>query len=158
MPNSILIIRAAAGLTAQYKAGDLLAMYLRLLALQGRKSGIIELQPGDDMTTNCIREVLVEIEGGGFAVGGPGLEGVDCEVFPETNDIWGMVNLDDLRTESFHCSSVGGLREGVAIRIKHLPTGIVAESTSGRTKGENRAIAIQALLAKIRFASMRKQE
>jgi peptide chain release factor 2 len=79
---------------------------------------------------------------------------VQVEVFPIIDNNGSQVNIkeDDLRIDTFRSSGPGGQhvnKRESAIRITHLPTGIVATSQSERLQGENKRMAMRVLTSKL---------
>ncbi len=79
---------------------------------------------------------------------------VQVEVFPiiDNNDAQVEIKDEELRVDTFRSSGPGGQhvnRRESAVRITHLPTGIVATSQSERLQGENKKIALNVLRSKL---------
>jgi peptide chain release factor 1 len=71
------------------------------------------------------------------------------------------IKKDDLKVDTFRSSGAGGQhvnKTESGVRFTHLPTGIVAESTDGRSQIKNREIAMQRLYDKIRKVQREKHE
>ncbi|HPR01917.1 MAG TPA: peptide chain release factor-like protein, partial [Saprospiraceae bacterium] len=71
------------------------------------------------------------------------------------------IRKEDLKVDTFRSSGAGGQhvnKTESGVRFTHLPTGIVSESTDGRSQIQNREIALQRLYAKIRDAQVQEHE
>lgn len=150
-------------------AGDLYKMYSRYFSLQGWKVEPITINEG---TVGGYNKIVLEITGTDvfgklkFESGAHRVQRVPktesqgrvhtsaatVVVMPkfEMEDI--NINKADLRRDTFRASGAGGQhvnKTESGVRFTHLPTGIVAESTDGRSQHKNQDIALQRLYAKI---------
>ena len=150
-------------------AGDLYKMYTRYFDEQGWKVEVITINEG---TVGGYNKLALEVSGSGvfgklkFESGGHRVQRVPktesqgrvhtsaatVAVMPklEMEDI--NINKADLKVDTFRSSGAGGQhvnKTESGVRFTHLPTGIVAESTDGRSQIKNREIAIQRLYQKI---------
>ncbi|HFC00368.1 MAG TPA: peptide chain release factor 1 [Phaeodactylibacter sp.] len=162
----------AGGDEASLFAGDLYKMYSRYFSLQGWKVGVITINEG---TVGGYNKIVLEIEGENvfgklkFESGAHRVQRVPktesqgrvhtsaatVVVMPkfEMEDI--NIVKSDLRRDTFRASGAGGQhvnKTESGVRFTHLPTGIVAESTDGRSQHKNQDIALQRLYAKIHEA------
>jgi len=169
--NLFLEIRAGAGGDeAALFAGDLYRMYSRYA--EGRRWGveIINLQESE---AGGYKEVILRIVGDGaysrlkFESGGHRVQRVPetesqgrvhtsaCTVaiMPEADELDQIdINPADLRVDTFRASGAGGQhvnKTDSAIRITHLPTGIVVECQEQRSQHKNRAQAMSVLQSRI---------
>ncbi|MEY3549860.1 MAG: hypothetical protein RL520_528 [Pseudomonadota bacterium] len=169
--NAFLEIRAGTGGDeSTLFASDLLRMYSRFCTERGWRVEVVSESPSE---LGGYKEVVVRIEGGGvygclkFESGGHRVQRVPvtetqgrihtsaCTVAvlaepDETEAI--KINPADLRIDTFRASGAGGQhinKTDSAVRITHLPTGIVAECQDGRSQHSNKAQALRVLTARI---------
>jgi len=178
--NAILSINAGAGGTeAQDWADMLLRMYLRFCDIKGFKTKITDYQPGDDAG---VKSVTFTVEGD-YAYGWLRPEmGIHrlvrispfdaaskrhtsfCSVFvfPELDDSIEVELLDkDMKVDTFRASGAGGQhinKTDSAIRITHIPTGIVVACQDQRSQHNNKAEAIRQLKARLYEMERQKKE
>jgi peptide chain release factor 1 len=82
-------------------------------------------------------------------------------VMPEAEDVDVNINPSDLRIDTYRASGAGGQhinKTDSAIRITHIPTGIVAECQDGRSQHDNRAQAMIMIRTRVLDAMIQKQE
>jgi len=168
--NVILEIRAGTGGDeASLFAGELFRMYERYAAIQGWKVEIISASEG---TMGGYKEIVAEIRGRGpfaklkFESGVhrvqrvPATEGsgrihtstATVAVLPEVEDVDIAIKDDDLKIDTMRSSGAGGQhvnKTESAIRITHLPSGIVVAVQEDRSQHRNKAKAFALLRAKL---------
>ena len=168
--NAILEIRSGAGGDeASLFAGDLYRMYRRFFELKKWKVNIDQETPG---TVGGYSKIVMEISGedvygalkyesGAHRVqrvpstessGRIHTSAATVVVMPklEMEDV--NINRADLKIDTYRSSGAGGQhvnKTESAVRITHLPTGIVSESQDGRSQIKNREIALQRLYVKV---------
>ena len=169
--NAFLEIRAGTGGDeSALFAADLLRMYTRYAERQGWRVEVISESPSE---LGGYKEVVIRIAGEGvygqlrFESGGHRVQRVPATetqgrihtsactvaVLAEPDEQEAVkINPAELRIDTFRASGAGGQhinKTDSAVRITHLPTGIVAECQDGRSQHSNKAQALRVLTARI---------
>ncbi|BDV03390.1 MAG: peptide chain release factor 1 [Candidatus Hepatoplasma scabrum] len=168
--NAFIEIKGAAGgLEANIFANDLLNMYLKYAQRLNFKTKIIDLQESEKKGISYVN----------FKISGEGAYGkfkyeagvhrvqripetesngrvhtstATVSVIPELDDLELKINKSDLRIDTYRSSGAGGQhvnKTDSAVRILHIPTGIVVSSQNGRSQHDNKDRAMQTLRNKI---------
>ncbi|SMF94072.1 peptide chain release factor 1 [Methylomagnum ishizawai] len=177
--NIFLEVRAGTGgAEAALFAGDLCRMYIRYAEQKGWKTEVVGESEGE---LGGYKEIIVRISGQEvysrlkFESGTHRVQRVPATeaqgrihtsactvaILPEVEEVEIDINPADLRVDTYRASGAGGQhvnRTDSAIRITHIPTGIVVECQDERSQHKNRARAMSLLKSRILSAEQQKQD
>ncbi|APC92245.1 MULTISPECIES: peptide chain release factor 1 [Francisella] len=178
--NVFLEIRAGTGGDeASIFSGDLFKMYSKYAEQRGWKIEVISASEGEH---GGYKEIISRIYGDGvysqlkFESGAHRVQRVPATesqgrihtsactvaVMPEADEVEGIdINPADLKIDTFRASGAGGQhvnKTDSAIRITHIPTGVVVECQDQRSQHKNRAAAMSMLKSKLLQAEIDKQQ